>query len=160
MQNNSGILVKKNELTSSMEDYLEAIYDLEMEKGYATTGEISSYLNINPASVTEMIQKLGRLGFVRYERYRGVVLTSKGKKAGESVKKRHDILSTFLMLLGIDEETAERDACKIEHDVDSKTLERLEKFVQFIQNAPHDPKWLKHFRHYINTGKHPKCDEE
>ncbi|KAA0004053.1 MAG: metal-dependent transcriptional regulator [Thermoplasmata archaeon] len=142
-----------------MEDYLEAIYDLEMEKGYATTGEISSHLNINPASVTEMIQKLGRLGFVTYKKYRGVALTLKGRKAGESIKKRHDILSTFLMLLGIDKETAERDACKIEHDVDPITLDRLEKFVQFIQDAPHDPKWLKHFRYYIKTGEHPKCNK-
>ncbi len=146
------------ELTSSMEDYLESIYDLEMKKGCAATGDISSYLSVNPASVTEMIQKLDKFGFVTYEKYRGVALTKKGRRIGKSIKKRHDTLSTFLMFLGIKREIAERDACKIEHDVDPITLDHLTKFVQFIQGAPHNPKWLKHFKHYIKTGERLRCD--
>jgi DtxR family Mn-dependent transcriptional regulator len=148
---------KNNRLTSNMEDYLKAIYGLMMEKGQATTGDISSRLNIKPASATEMIQKLDKFGFVEYEKYRGISLTPKGEKIGKSIRKRHDILSKFLMLLGIDEDIADRDACKIEHDIDSATLNRLTKFVQFVQDAPHDPKWLGHFRHYIKTGEYLEC---
>ncbi len=148
----------KNKLTSNMEDYLEAIYDLIIEKGNATTGDISSRLNIKPASATEMVQKLDKLGFVKYERYKGIALTPKGEKIGKMVRKRHDILSNFLKLLGVDDDIADTDACKIEHDVDSATFDRLTKFVEFVQDAPHDPKWLGHFEHYIKTGVHLECD--
>ena len=149
---------RNKDLTNSMEDYMEAIHNLEEDKGCATTGDISSYLGVNPASVTGMMHKLDKRGFVTYERYRGVVLTKKGRKIGKSIKKRHEILSTFLILLGIDREIAERDACKIEHDVDSITFEYLTKFVQFIQGAPNNPKWLIHFKHYTQTGERLHCD--
>ena len=151
-----GELNKK--LTSNREDYIRAIHTLEVDKGCATTSDISSYLGVNPASVTEMIQKLHKFGFVTYERYKGVALTKKGRKIGKAIKRRHETLSTFLILLGIDREVAERDAYKIEHDVDSVTLEYLTKFVQFIQGAPHNPKWLKHFKRYIKTGERLCCD--
>jgi DtxR family Mn-dependent transcriptional regulator len=133
-----------------IEDYIETIYELEMEGGTATTGDIASRLEIKPASATEMMQKLHERGYVRYEPYHGVSLTTKGKKIATELMKRHETLAKFLMILGIDEQTAESDACRIEHHVTSKTMKRLTKFVQYIQSKPEKPKWLSDFRKYYN----------
>ena len=146
-------------IPKTVEEYLEVIYELIQEKGYARTIDISSRLNIQPPSVTEMIQRLDENGFLIYERYRGLKLTPKGEELAKSVCKRHETLATFLKIIGVDERIAEEDACKIEHNINTITMDRLTKFVEFVQNAPHDPKWLEHFEYYIRTGKHIKCSE-
>ena len=138
--------------------YLEVIYDLIQDKGYARTVDISSRLNVQPPSVTEMIQKLDEYGFLVYERYRGLKLTQKGEELAKSVRKRHVTLAAFLKIIGVDEVVAEKDACKIEHNIDSLTMERLTKFVEFVQNSPNNPRWLEHFEHYAKTGEF-RCDD-
>lgn len=147
-------------ISKTFEEYLEVIYELIQEKGYARTIDISSRLNVKPPSVTEMIQKLDENGFLVYEKYRGLKMTSKGEALAKSVCKRHKTLATFLKIIGVDEKIAEEDACKIEHNINPITMDRLTKFVDFVQNAPHDPKWLEHFEHFTKTGKHIGCIEE
>ena len=90
------------------EEYLEVIYELMNEKGQARVSDIAERLGISPASVTEMIQKLQKNGFVTHERYGPITLTEKGATIAEIVKKRHNILKAFLKLLGINEEIAEK----------------------------------------------------
>ncbi|MHC1587573.1 MAG: transcriptional regulator MntR [Candidatus Syntropharchaeia archaeon] len=145
-------------ITKSVEDYLEAIYNLIEKKGYARTIDIANHLKIRSPSVTEMLQKLDKEGFIIYEKYRGIKLTSKGEEIAKSVKKRHEILARFLEILGVEREIAEENACSIEHSVHPETMERLSKFVEFVSSAPKDPKWLKHFEHYVRTGEHPECE--
>ncbi|MGI0022092.1 MAG: metal-dependent transcriptional regulator, partial [Nitrososphaeraceae archaeon] len=70
--------VKKEDRTDRMEDYLEVIYELVEQKGYATTVDISSYLNVSSPSVTKMMQKLDETGYLNYEKYRGIKLTNEG----------------------------------------------------------------------------------
>ena len=147
-----------NRMTSqSVEDYLETIYELKKEEGYVRTTDISSCLGVQPPSVTEMIQKLDENGFLIYTKYRGVTLTPKGEKLAKAIKQRHMALTRFLKILGIDEELAERDACRIEHNVHTKTMKRLAKFVDFVHEMSHHPIWLKHFEHYVKTGNHIEC---
>ena len=134
-----------------IEDYIETIYDLENSYGSASTGDIASKLDIKPASATEMMQKLSEMGYVKYEPYHGVSLTAKGNKIAKDLMQRHRTLAEFLIIMGVDEETAESDACQIEHNVTSKTMKRLTKFVDFIQSTPERPKWLSDFKEFYNA---------
>jgi len=139
------------------EEYIETIYVLQNRDGYAKTGETSSEMSVRPSSVTEMLQKLQEEGYIKYEPYKGATLTDFGKKIARELMKKHKIIADFLEIIGIERELAEADACQIEHHVAVKTLQRLGKFVEFINNAPKEPKWIEHFNYYIKTGKRKRC---
>lgn len=132
--------------TPRVEDYLEIVYELIKEKGYATTTDISNYLHVRAPTVTRMIQKLHDDEFLVYEKYRGIKLTPKGEKLARSVREKHGVLADFLKLLGIDEQTAHRDAEGIEHYLHPETLDRLESFVSFVKE---NPEWLKPLKERI-----------
>lgn len=116
-----------------MEDYLEVIYEVVQQKGYATAADISDCLNVSSPSVTKMIKKLDEMNFLDYERYRGFRLTEKGIAVAKSMHERHTILMEFLRMIGIDEETANEDAEGIEHHLHPKTLKRLQEFVELAK---------------------------
>ncbi|MCX7570469.1 transcriptional regulator MntR [Tumebacillus sp. DT12] len=120
-------------LTSSMEDYLEKIYELMREKGYARVSDIASSLSVQPSSVTKMIQKLDEKKLVTYEKYRGIVLTAKGEHLGKLMKQRHKRLEEFLRMLRIKEETIQNDVEGIEHHVSPATMNALNNLVLFFQ---------------------------
>ncbi|MFQ6086080.1 MAG: metal-dependent transcriptional regulator [Candidatus Bathyarchaeia archaeon] len=117
--------------TRSVEDCLEAIYNLIRDKGYARICDISTVLGIRPPSVTEMVQRLEKESLIRYERYRQVELTSKGKRLARSVTHRHRILTEFLKMLGVSSRIAEIDACKMEHCLHPETMGKLSKLVEY-----------------------------
>jgi Mn-dependent DtxR family transcriptional regulator len=117
-----------------MEDYLEVIYELIQHKGYATTVDISSYLNVSSPSVTKMLQRLNESGHVNYEKYRGITLTESGMTVAKSIHHRHGILAEFLKMIGVDEDTANRDAEGIEHHLHPETLKKLEEFVSRVKS--------------------------
>ena len=127
--------VKKEEdyRTARMEDYLEVIYELIQYKGYATTIDISEYLNVSSPSVTKMVQKLNESGHLNYEKYRGIRLTDKGILVAKNIRERHGLLAEFLKIIGVDEDTANKDAEGIEHHLQPKTLGRLENFIKDIK---------------------------
>ena len=149
-------IVETNRLSESEEGYVETIYSLVKEYGYARVADIAASLNVKPPSVTNMIQKLGEQKFVTYKRYRCVVLTTKGKQLAEALERRHQALKSFLIMIGVSEENADIDACEIEHKINRETAKKLSKFVEFVQSAPQTPFFLKHFRSYCKTGKRPK----
>ena len=130
-------------LTSSMEDYLEKIYELMKEKGYARVSDIASSLSVQPSSVTKMIQKLDEKQLVTYEKYRGIVLTAKGEQLGRLMKQRHKHLEEFLRLLGIGEETIQNDVEGIEHHVSPATMTALTNLVLFFE---HNDECLEEFK--------------
>ncbi len=123
-------------LTPSMEDYLEKIYELMNEKGYARVSDIASSLAVQPSSVTKMLQKLDENKYVSYEKYRGIMLTARGQRMGRLMKERHAMLAEFLRMLGVAEETLQKDVEGIEHHVSPKTLESLQALVVFFQDNP------------------------
>jgi len=141
----------------TIEDYAELIYILQEEKGTVHTKDVASALDVNPASVTEIFQKLSDEEYINYEKYSGVTLTEKGRIIAVKTKKKHDTLKSFLILLGVDEEIADEDACKIEHNVDPETMRKLRKFVKFAKLEDGCKRWLDHFKYFDETGKYILC---
>ena len=142
-----------------LEDYLESIYVIATDKGYARTKDISLSLSITPASVVEMFRKLSDEGLVIYRKYEGVTLTKKGMEIAKTVHRRHTILREFLEIINVPSPIADEDACIMEHHLSDQTIEQISNLVSFVKEAPHDPKWLSHYKLFCSTGEH-KCGEE
>jgi len=141
-------------LSTKAEDYLEAILGIEEKKGYTRVKDLAMLLAIKPPSVVEMLKKLHELDLVEYRRYDGVRLTPQGQKAARVVKERHETIRSFLELLQVPKQAADKDACLIEHNLEPETLEQLRNFVRFVRSAPEYPPWLKHFARYCEGYGH------
>jgi Mn-dependent DtxR family transcriptional regulator len=122
--------------SQSAEDYLERIHELIEEKGYARVVDIASSLNVRQASVTSMVQKLGEAGYLNYEKYRGLVLTDKGREVARRIQQRHATLSRFFSLFGIDAQTQQLDIEGMEHHLSPATLEVLADLAAFFEQNP------------------------
>lgn len=145
--------------TSTAEDYLERIYALIQEKGYARVSDIAEALQVSPSTVTRMVQKLDEQNLLEYERYRGLSLTEAGERVGRSIHKRHKALEAFLDLLGIhDKETVEQDIEGIEHHLSSKTLHRLTQLVEFFESEPGLHERYVAFRNKMDAEEVQKSD--
>ncbi len=126
----------RSESSSRMEDYLEIISELVELKGYATTLDISRYMNVSAPSVTKMLQRLDENDYLEYEKYHGINLTEKGNHLAESIRQKHGILLEFFEILGIGHETANQDVEGIEHHLNPKTIRQLRKFITFLKSNP------------------------
>ena len=115
---------------------MERIHELIEDKGYARVVDIASSLKVKQASVTNMVKKLGDLGYLKYEKYRGLVLTDKGRAVATLIQQRHETLSRFFSLLGLDEEIQQRDIEGIEHHLSPETVKVLEDLATFFENKP------------------------
>jgi len=122
--------------SQSAEDYLERIHELIEQKGYARVVDIASSLKVKQASVTSMVQKLGEGGYLKYEKYRGLVLTDKGRAVAQKIQNRHATLSRFFSLFGLDAETQREDIEGIEHHLSPATVEVLADLAQFFEKNP------------------------
>lgn len=122
--------------TPSMEDYIEQIYLLIEQKGYARVSDIAVNLSVQPSAVTKMVQKLDKDDYLIYERYRGLALTPKGRKIGKRLVYRHDLLEQFLTLIGVDEENIYEDVEGIEHHLSWNSIDRIGDLVQLLQDDP------------------------
>ena len=144
--------------TERTEDYLEALYFIIKEKGYAKVKDIANYFNISPSSVTEMFQKLEKQEYINYEKYGGATLTKKGEQIAVNTSKKHTTIYNFLKIFDVPDTIANEDACRIEHVVHKKTMLRLTQFVSFIEHYEQQPRWLDHFKQYYMNGTLPKCE--
>lgn len=131
--------------TPSIEDYLERIYELVEEKGYARVSDIASSLDVQPSSVTRMVQRLDTQEYLVYEKYRGLTLTPKGLELGRRIKERHALLEDFLRMLGVRESDVQRDVEGIEHHVSPGTVAAIEDLVRFFRLHP---EWRATFLDY------------
>jgi Mn-dependent DtxR family transcriptional regulator len=136
-------------LTPSMEDYLEMIYRLTLNKYYTRIIDLAGALNVQPPSATKMVQKLAEIGLLNYEKYGVVKLTPAGLKIGEILLRRHDSLEAFLRLLGVTNNVLE-DTEKIEHNLSTEALECIHQFVSFIEAHP---QYLDEFHNYQKSLK-------
>ncbi len=143
--------------TERTEDYLKAIDTIIEKKGYSQVKDIARFLNVSPSSVTGMFKKLTKEGYINYEKYGGVTLTPEGKKVARSTKEKYSVLHEFLILLGVDEITADDDACKMEHAVTPQTLEKLTKFSEFVNSKDEMPKFFRHFMEFCEKGEISDC---
>jgi len=132
-----------------MEDYLEAIWNLQDKKGYVKAKDIADKLKVTRPSVSGMIKKLSENSYILYEKYGGIVFTAKGKKLAQEIKRRHTLLVEFLKIIGVDEQNAQTDACKLEHDVSPETMTCLLEFVEFIGLLPESSEWKENFQEYL-----------
>tara|TARA_B100000470_G_scaffold128679_1_gene99573 strand:- start:149 stop:613 length:465 start_codon:yes stop_codon:yes gene_type:complete len=128
--------LEKTKSSSRMEDYLEIISELVELKGYATTLDISRYMNVSAPSVTKMLQRLDEGGFLEYEKYHGINLTKKGTNIAEGIRQNHGILLEFFEILGVGYDTANQDTEGIEHHLNPKTIKQLRKFITFLKANP------------------------
>ena len=135
----------RSESSSRMEDYLEVISELVELKGYATTLDISRYMNVSAPSVTKMLQRLDENDYLEYEKYHGINLTDKGNHLADSIRQKHGILLEFFEILGIGHETANQDVEGIEHHLNPKTIRQLRKFITFLKS---NPKVLDNFQNF------------
>ena len=121
---------------SRLEDYLEVIYHLIQEKGYASTVAVAEWLQVKPPTVSSMLQRLAAKGYLVHEPYRGVRLTEKGARIAKSVVMRHSIVSELLSMLGVDDEVAYQDTEGIEHHMQPVTLKKIEGLVEYLRENP------------------------
>ncbi|MFD1038462.1 transcriptional regulator MntR [Virgibacillus byunsanensis] len=120
--------------TPSMEDYIEQIYNLIESKGYARVSDIAEALAVHPSSVTKMVQKLDKDEYLKYEKYRGFILTPKGKKIGERLVFRHELLEDFLEIIGVDQGNIYEDVEGIEHHLSWNSIDRIGDLVQYFKS--------------------------
>ena len=122
--------------SSAVEDYLERILDLINTKGYARVVDIAQSLQISQASVTNMVQRLDAEGLLKYEKYRGLVLTTAGETLARNITRRHQLLSDFLKLLGLDERTIFHDVEGMEHHISPPTVRAIEALTAQLERQP------------------------
>ena len=136
--------------SQTAEDYLERIHELIQEKGYARVVDIAGSLKVKQASVTSMVQKLDELGYLNYVKYRGLVLTDKGRAVAVRIQQRHATLARFFSLLGLDAETQQQDIEGIEHHLSPATVETLADLASYFEK---NPKVLDGFRKSRRTAR-------
>ncbi|MDR6998150.1 transcriptional regulator MntR [Neobacillus niacini] len=119
--------------TPSMEDYIEQIYKLIEEKTYARVSDIAEALSVHPSSVTKMVQKLDKDEYLVYEKYRGLTLTSKGRKIGKRLVYRHTLLEQMLKIIGVKDENIYNDVEGIEHHLSWDSIDRIGDLIQFFE---------------------------
>jgi len=162
MNNKQAGGISTDKLTPTMEDYLEAIYNLSQEKKVVRVKDIAKRLGVKMPTVTSMLKTLGEKGMIDHEKYEYLELTGKGSDIGSEIDQRHQTLKTFLTdILKIDHDQADKDACKMEHAVSPATLESIVEFMAFIENCPRGGNdWLELFNEYRKHGApRDKCLE-
>lgn len=145
-------------LTSSLEDYLEVIWMISLKKKVVRVKDIVERLGVKAASVVEAMSNLRGKGLVIQEKYGYIELTPNGNKIAKNIYKKHKILSRFLNeVLDVEKETAADDACRIEHHVSKKTLNKIIKFIEFIDGCPEgEPICLSKFRSFVKNSVRPE----
>ncbi len=121
--------IREAHLSETAEDYVELIADLIDIQGEARVVDLAQRFGVSHATVNKAVARLNRDGYVTNKPYRSVFLTEKGRNLARSSKKRHDIVLSFLLALGISEDTAKADSEGIEHHVSLETLKAFKKFV-------------------------------
>lgn len=117
-------------MTKSLEDYIEVVYVLIHEKNRARVRDIATSLKVKMPSVVKGISELKKLGLVTQEPYGDVELTAKGRRIATMILNRHNKLREFLMLIGVSERIADKDACQMEHIISAETLDRIRDFLR------------------------------
>ena len=109
----------------SAEDYLEMILRLNEEKGYARSVDIATGLGVSKPSVSVAMKQLREGGYILMDKDNYITLTDAGMEIAQRIYERHKVLTRMLALIGVDEKTAETDACKVEHDISVQTFNAL-----------------------------------
>jgi len=144
-------------LSPSKEDYLKAVLILGSKGKFVRITDLANHLAVKPPSAVAAIKQLAREGFVYHEPYGHIELTDQGFKIAKVIHSRHKALVEFLSrFLGLDKKAAERDACRVEHNLSPQAMKRIVKFLQFLEACPaHKPRCLAAYCHYAATNSLP-----
>lgn len=149
-------------LSASLEDYMEAIFHIEIQKHAARAKDIADRLQVSSASVTGALRLLAEKELINYAPYDIITLTKKGRKVAQNVVNRHEILRDFFVkILAVDREEAEVAACKMEHGVSQVILDRMTQFVQFLETCPRSGHtWHETSESFCEHGENPTVCEQ
>jgi DtxR family Mn-dependent transcriptional regulator len=129
------------ELSESLEDYIEIIFNLIETQKIARVRDIARAKDVKMSSVVSALKRLGQAGLVKYEAREFVELTDSGADLAQRLLRRHNFLTRFIIdVLQVDPQTAERDACQMEHAISPETMQRLYEFSEYLQKSPADLK--------------------
>jgi len=147
-------LTNAETLTASLEDYLEAIFQIIAEKQAVRPKEIARRLQVSNASVTGALRALGDKALINYIPHDVITLTDQGKMAAKDVVRRHEVLRDFFVkVLAVDALAADQAACRMEHSIPKVILERFIQFAEFIEVCPRGgSKWITGFKHHCDEG--------
>ncbi|UCH92088.1 MAG: metal-dependent transcriptional regulator [Candidatus Aminicenantes bacterium] len=143
----------KKKLSPSLEDYLEAIYVVAQNKKIVRVKDLIKMLDVKTASVIGALKKLEERGLVEHEHYGYIDLTPEGEKKAAAIYEKHTVLLRFLNeFLNVDEEIAERDACKMEHCISDETFSKISRLTRILETAREkNPSWFAELKAYMNT---------
>jgi len=146
---------KSPQLSASLEDYIEAIYNIISEKQVARGKDIASCLNVSGASVTEALRSLSKKGLINYTPYEAITITDTGREIAEDVVRRHNGLKQFFIkVLGIQENIAELGACRVEHAAPQEIIDQMINFIRFLEQHPTDSsKMVRDFLSFNSSSK-------
>ena len=131
-------------LSPSAEDYMEMIYRLSLDKGFTRTNDLASALNVQPPSVTKMVQRLAELKLIKYEKYGVIILEDAGNELGKVLLNRHNTIERFISFLNIKDDVLEKTE-KMEHTISEDVLKGIEELLNFFSDKP---ELLKEFDEY------------
>ncbi len=154
--------MENKELSASLEDYLESVFLISQSQPSVHANQIAEYLKVAKSSVSWALNQLSDKGLINYKPYETITLTEKGEKIARRVAGRHEKIKTFLKeVLSVEEDMAEANACRMEHIVDKEVLERMNRFVEFLDKCPRAGRqWMKGFGLFCDQGKkHDNCCE-
>ena len=123
------------EIHQSAEDYLEAILMIKERKGYVRSIDVANELAVSKPSVSYATKRLRENGYVEFNEYGMLTLTEAGAEIASKTYQKHKLFSQFFQMIGVDAETAQEDACKVEHDVSPKTFDA---FCAFMKKQGYD----------------------
>jgi len=133
------VTAKNKQLSASLEDYLEAIFNLAGESEVARSKDIAELLGVSKSSVTGALRALKKKGLANYEPYGYITLTESGHIAAAEVARKHQILKSFFVsVLGVQPDTAHKAACKAEHALGPAIIHRLLSFIEFVTQSGKD----------------------
>ena len=151
----------KKRITSTMEDYLKVIIDLDSVQKGARVRDIANKLGVKMPTVSRMLKKLDEQGLVIHRKYENVELTGAGIRVGREMQRRRRILLRFLIdILNIDTETANEEACKMEHLLGPDIYDSLNDIMDFVESCPRNGyKWPVLFKAYRQNGCRTYCQQ-
>jgi DtxR family Mn-dependent transcriptional regulator len=141
-------------LSPNLEDYLETISLLQSQNRVARAKQIAAALDVSRGSVTGALKSLAERKLINYSPYSYITLTPKGERLANEIIRRHRALRGFFgEILRLDEASADRNACRVEHAMDLEAINRLIKFVAFLKTCPRGGEpWLNAFEKYCDQG--------
>jgi len=154
------VKVVKFKLSTTLESYLEKTHDIQKKYGAVRVTDLATEMGCRLPSVTSALRRLAKLSLVNYEAYRPVTLTKEGLSAVRKLSCRHRIIADFLIdILALPKDFSEEEACKLEHRISVRILNRLGSYVDFIRELPDGSSALKmqreKFLKFLGIGSEP-----